>query len=119
MERRLLERTERTIAEPSQASETYLFTGLCANCSAVDNCVSAKNGGYPVLECEEYEADGRSFSETVEVPMPSVVKKSKTAPRSATVEEGVVEGLCETCSHRDGCTYPRLEGGVWHCEEYA
>lgn len=28
-------------------------------------------------------------------------------------------GLCLNCEHRDTCTLPRLEGGVWHCEEYA
>jgi hypothetical protein len=27
-------------------------------------------------------------------------------------------GLCGLCEDRSTCTYPRPEGGVWHCEEY-
>ena len=28
-------------------------------------------------------------------------------------------GLCPSCENRDRCIYPRPEGGVWRCEEYA
>jgi hypothetical protein len=28
-------------------------------------------------------------------------------------------GLCATCLYRDSCDFPRREGGVWQCEEYA
>ena len=28
------------------------------------------------------------------------------------------KGLCVSCLHRDECTYPTPEGGVWNCEEY-
>ena len=29
-----------------------------------------------------------------------------------------VPGLCRNCARLSNCTYPRPEGGVWHCEEY-
>ena len=28
------------------------------------------------------------------------------------------KGLCKDCKNRKTCTYPKSEGGVWHCEEY-
>ena len=27
-------------------------------------------------------------------------------------------GLCMDCEYRNDCTYPKPEGGVWHCGEY-
>lgn len=27
-------------------------------------------------------------------------------------------GLCRNCARLVDCTYPRPEGGVWHCDEY-
>jgi len=27
-------------------------------------------------------------------------------------------GLCRNCARLSTCTYPRPEGGVWHCNEY-
>jgi len=120
MENRTLEKKGRVATQPSEVSETYLFTGLCATCGVVDTCVSAKNSGYPVVECEEYEEDVRSYSETVEITMTSSAKKTASSPRPVNAKgEEVIEGLCETCSYHDSCTFPRMEGGVWHCEEYA
>lgn len=29
-----------------------------------------------------------------------------------------LKGLCINCEHRDTCTLPRPETGVWYCEEY-
>lgn len=27
-------------------------------------------------------------------------------------------GLCRTCARWSDCTYPKPEGGVWHCDEH-
>lgn len=27
-------------------------------------------------------------------------------------------GLCRNCARLTDCTYPKPEGGVWHCDEY-
>jgi len=112
-------KTRKRAAQPSEISESLLFTGLCATCGILDDCVSAKNSGYPVVECEEYAMDGRAFSETVNVVAPPPSRKAVSAPSEAAVaREGVIEGLCATCALKTDCTFPRLEGGVWHCEEY-
>ena len=118
MDHQAVEKRKKGASQPSETSESFLFTGLCATCSIVDTCVSAKNGGYPVVECEEYAPDGRTFSEIVEVTAPTPTKKASLVVKK-TEEEAVVEGLCETCAYRETCTFPRPEGGVWHCEEYA
>jgi hypothetical protein len=28
------------------------------------------------------------------------------------------KGLCSNCENRNTCVNSRMEGGVWHCEEY-
>jgi hypothetical protein len=33
-------------------------------------------------------------------------------------DRGKYMGLCMNCLHRDTCTFPRPEGGVWRCNEY-
>jgi len=119
MNRKALVKTRKRAAKPSEISETLLFTGLCATCGIVDGCVSAKNSGYPVVECEEYAVDGRTFSETVKVAAPSHTRKAVSAPQKSSVAlECAIEGLCGTCALKSDCTFPKLEGGVWHCEEY-
>jgi len=33
-------------------------------------------------------------------------------------DPGAYMGLCKSCANRETCTFPKPEGGVWHCEEY-
>ncbi len=40
------------------------------------------------------------------------------ARRPAEEEAAKYAGLCVNCEHRRTCTYPKPEGGVWHCEDY-
>jgi hypothetical protein len=43
------------------------------------------------------------------------------SPRAQRVVEEEVSrysGLCVNCEHRQSCTHPKPEGGVWHCENY-
>lgn len=28
------------------------------------------------------------------------------------------EGLCAHCDSREICSIPKIDGGIWHCEEY-
>ncbi|MEI9476493.1 MAG: hypothetical protein WCO26_07950 [Deltaproteobacteria bacterium] len=34
------------------------------------------------------------------------------------LDVGKHRGLCTICEDHGVCTYPKPEGGVWHCEEY-
>lgn len=117
MGRRVPGKSKKGSARLTEAGGTLLFTGLCATCKKVNDCINAQHDDRTVVECEEYEEGESAFSETVEVDVSTNTKKNKPADRK-TEKETVVEGLCETCIHRENCTIPRLEGGVWHCEHY-
>ena len=44
-----------------------------------------------------------------------IVRKT---PPSTMSDLNPYRGLCSLCENRTTCTYPKPEGGVWHCEEY-
>jgi hypothetical protein len=39
--------------------------------------------------------------------------------RTAAEDSAKYVGLCVNCEHRTTCRYPKPEGGLWHCEDYA
>ena len=86
-----------------------MFIGLCATCNNAESCVYRKRRGTDAVYCEMFD-DYVSFSSK---DIPSV---AMTTPK--TTVSGELKGLCVNCVHRDNCKLPRLEGGVWHCEEY-
>jgi len=36
----------------------------------------------------------------------------------ACANTATLAGLCRTCVRLSDCTYPKPEGGVWHCDEH-
>jgi len=44
---------------------------------------------------------------------------SSMARRATEEAVSKYSGLCMNCEHRRTCTYPKPEGGIWHCEDYA
>lgn len=89
--------------------------GLCPVCKRSGDCQYQKMVPQPVRQCEEFEA-------YEPLPTKAVLK---TACPSAGAPLGVqatgagkYKGLCSTCEIRETCTFPKLEGGVWHCEEF-
>lgn len=86
--------------------------GLCASCVNAGGCTFPRTPGRPVTECEEFEgACGDA---------PACGDDAGRGPRAseAPPDTGCVKGLCRTCTKRATCTFPKPEGGVWHCEEY-
>ena len=88
--------------------ETKL-AGLCSTCIHAGDCSISREDGTPVLECEEFETWQ---------PLNAAPRKSGPAAEPKHVIPAAGKGLCGDCEHRDTCTFPRPEGGVWHCEEY-
>jgi hypothetical protein len=84
-----------------------VFGGLCLTCDHTEKCAFHRDPSRPVYFCEEFEA--RTFPE-LKVTLPQDLD-AKSAPV-------VTLGLCVNCDHFASCTFPRSEGGVWHCEEY-
>jgi hypothetical protein len=79
-------------------------------------CTFPSDRRRPVFDCEGFETEA---PEPVQFSGSDVMS---AGPRPDADPEGDAlaryKGLCGNCESRDGCMYPRPEGGVWHCEEY-
>ncbi len=111
---RFQERHEFPISQESEdkGSSINCDTGLCVNCKHSPVCMHRKVAHQPVLHCEEYE-----LSRTKRSALPKGPDCLTTAS-SSTSKATRLKGLCMNCEHRDTCTFPKPEGGVWRCEEY-
>jgi len=76
-------------------------------------CIYQKDSDRPVWQCEEYGGENPSGKITRKNNPSSTQKQADLKEDSAHYK-----GLCKTCDYRETCTYPKPEGGVWHCEEY-
>jgi hypothetical protein len=88
--------------------------GLCSGCKNAPGCVFPREPGKPVMECGEFEG----FPSAA----PSFPKDDAPPEEGAKGQvRGKVKlkGLCKDCENHRTCTFPKSEGGVWHCEEYS
>ena len=91
------------------------YEGLCLSCRNAPACTYPRVPGQPTLQCEEFDGSSASPLKVVPKPFPSTA----ISPASLFEESSNnLKGLCTLCECRGTCTYPRPEGGVWHCEEY-
>ncbi len=91
-------------------------TGLCVCCINAENCTFRKDEDQPVLQCAEFE--GYACRQVND----SLISKpggSSVLNGHYTYGDTKYLGLCSNCIHRDTCQFPRPQGGVWRCEEYA
>lgn len=93
------------------------FHGLCSCCESSLTCSYDKDPKHPVLQCEEVGAMTRSpaYSGGLKNNPPSNIRKP-SFPRKISFQQ--YKGLCSTCEVVTFCTYPKPDGGVWHCEEF-
>ncbi len=105
------------MVKKARMSDLYSQHGLCSCCKGASTCTYPKTSGHPILECEEFDG--------ILAPPLGLVRRSKVThatplsmenPRGSDFKEH--RGLCLNCEKHATCTYPRPEGGVWHCEEY-
>ena len=85
--------------------KTHKPLGLCSTCKLSATCTFPRQAGRPVRFCDEFE--GEQKVETA---------KPQTSIRKITANN--LKGLCRLCDKVATCTFPKAEGGVWHCEEY-
>lgn len=83
--------------------------GVCVNCVHATTCRLSSSRTEPVWDCEEYRASGG----------PDAVAVKLNGGPPADYARARRLGLCVDCVHRECCTLPKPEGGVWHCEEYS
>lgn len=107
-----------TIPVPGVATPTEetAHGGLCSICENAPHCTYPRHAEQPVMQCDEYEdLTEVRLSRALESPRLRLV----AAPTPENAASDSAWGLCRTCDQRETCTYPRPEGGVWRCEEFA
>jgi hypothetical protein len=112
--------TEQKQAPPKAIPEVKPNQGLCSTCNEAPHCVYAKNATSPILYCEMF--DDSQPEEKAEIGHSEDLNQDQDETETKTVQEnpshGQLKGLCVNCDHRHHCTFPKPEGGIWHCEEY-
>ena len=93
---------------------TKIQTGLCSTCVLVDGCAFPKTPKQPKIFCEEFDG-GLSNGHKKDVD-PNVIMAHVNIKPKGRVK--TFNGLCVNCEIRESCTFPKAEGGIWHCEEY-
>ena len=91
-------------------SKPSIAGGLCLTCKFDPDCIYESWSDRAILQCEQFEM------RVVQSPAPAVPILS-AAPRAR--ESKTYPGLCSNCENRETCIYPKPEGGIWRCEEYA
>ncbi len=94
-------------------STNKAIAGLCQTCRNCAECTFPRISERPVWQCEEFAGvesnlERHSFEGTLPGRTGLITEE----------ESGAWSGLCKTCDNRKICSFPKLEGGVWHCEEY-
>jgi hypothetical protein len=79
--------------------------GLCSTCRLSATCTFPRQAGRPIRFCDEFEGEQK-----VEAAKP------QTSAKKVIVND--LKGLCRLCDKAATCTFPKAEGGVWHCDEY-
>lgn len=90
---------------------------LCKNCIHKTNCVYNQSPVKQIMFCEEFEGEKLPALQSVIVRNLSQIEEEVGAENDVK-QESKLMGLCRTCEHRNSCTYPKPEGGVWNCDEF-
>ncbi len=95
-------------------SENIRYFGLCMSCKNASSCTFPRDPAKPAFYCEEFEIETKVSIIPPEKDQPLATDSSTAKDKDSTV----LIGLCSDCEGSQSCTFPRPEGGVWHCEEY-
>jgi hypothetical protein len=100
-------------------SETTKYRGLCSTCQRVSSCTYPREADRPISYCCEYEGyEDCEGSVSLALLTRDHMLSRGTGSGARDTDSAVFKGLCGNCRNRDTCTFPKPEGGVWHCEEY-
>ncbi len=107
------ERKLRKAAPPS----AVVYQGLCSTCDTASTCTFPRDPERPIMHCDELDSYKDDVAAVERVPRAEPV--SPKAISEATQKQlDRHQGLCVNCENRECCTFPKPEGGVWHCDEY-
>ena len=94
-----------------------VYRGLCSTCETASTCTFPRDPERPIMHCDEldsYQGD----TVTVKKVARAELAGPKAVSEAEQKELGKYKGLCVNCENRETCTFPKPEGGVWHCDEY-
>lgn len=86
--------------------KSFNRSGLCAYCTRKVVCCLNSSCGL-VFDCEDYDAGDES-----------ACSLTFSSLDMSCEDDSTEYGLCAGCQNRDLCQLKRINGGVWHCEEY-
>ena len=91
--------------------ELRKYGGLCSTCVNASTCGYRRVPSQPVWDCCDFEPEVApvNLSPPTVSPLKSIAEGENPGGHA---------GLCVNCGQRETCTFPKPEGGVWHCEEY-
>ncbi len=85
--------------------------GLCKNCVRAENCSLSHNTNSIIWDCDDFTNSQEVFQEIQTKNTENETEYSKSSTANP--------GLCSYCVYKDNCSLKSIEGGVWHCAEYA
>ena len=95
-------------------SENIRYFGLCSNCRNASTCTFPRDPDKPAFYCEEFEIE--TTISTISYEKVQLLATGTVATRDK--DSTKFNGLCSDCENHQTCTFPKPEGGIWHCEEY-
>jgi len=94
-------------------SENVEQNTICSTCQHKPYCTNARNASGSIIYCEEFELEYPATPES----QGKVRQISQRYSYEKQEPNGLI-GLCSDCRGWRSCTFPKPEGGIWHCEEY-
>ena len=94
-----------------------VYGGLCSTCDTASTCTFPRDPERPIMHCDELDSHRVDIVAVERVPRAEPVSP-KALSEAKQEELGKYKGLCVNCENRETCTFPKPEGGVWHCDEY-
>jgi len=80
----------------------------------MSSCTLSEYPNRPVLHCEEFEIEASSPIKATEKDFWQTTESYINTDKASTK----FTGLCSNCENHKNCTFPKPEGGIWHCKEY-
>ena len=95
-------------------SANQKYPGICSTCNHAPYCVNLQRSKRPIWFCDMFDDYTPPDKASQRYQKQSNLRtKSKKENNYAQYK-----GLCMNCAKRESCTFPKPEGGVWHCAEY-
>lgn len=118
--RKFIPEVDRTPMGKTTAQEVVIevYGGLCASCEEGPNCTYPRDFDHPPILCEQYVPypPAQAKVSAVDTSKSDLLRSNRVVTGRADASK--YPGLCASCDKQTGCTYPKPEGGVWHCVEY-